>query len=84
MAITKSQSDTEVDLITDSLLDDTAVYRYDFPPTPKKISSAIVDLYSDQHLRDSLSNNVVLQSNKFVTSWNERIELEIGYINEII
>ena len=50
----------------------------------KNISSAIVDLYSDQHLRDSLSNNVVLQSNKFVTSWNERIELEIGYINEII
>ena len=84
MSIPKSQSDTGVDLITDTLLDDTAVYRYDFPPTPKKISFAITDLYNEPHLRESLSKNVVLQSNKFITSWDERIELEMDLLNEVI
>ena len=84
VAIPKSQSDTGVDLVTDTLLDDTAVYRYDFPPTPKKISFAITNLYSDTYLRESLSKNVVLQSNKFITSWNKRIELEMDLILSLV
>ena len=83
-AIPKSQPDTGVDLVTDTLLDDTAIYRYDFPPTPKNISFAITDLYNNPHLRESLSKNIVLQSSKFITSWDKRIELEMGLLNENI
>ena len=84
MAIPKSQPDTGVDLVTDTLLDNTAIYRYDFPPTPKVISFAIIDLYSDPKLRKSLSKSVVLQSNKFITSWKKRIESEIELLENLI
>ncbi len=84
MAIPKSQLDTGVDLITDKLLNDDSVYRYDFPPTPDIISKTIINLYSDLQLRESLSKNIILQSNRFVTSWNERIELEMDILKKIV
>jgi len=84
IVIPKSQSSNSVDLVTDKLLSDKAVYRVEFPPTDRSISNALINLLNSQELRSTLSNNVALESKKFLTSWNERIFKELVLIRNLI
>jgi glycosyltransferase involved in cell wall biosynthesis len=79
-----SQSDTSVDTITDKLLDDSAVYRIKFPPTPNRIEKAIVKLFYSPELRSTLSLNVSDQSSKFIGTWSERINKELKLIDTLV
>ncbi|MBT5400568.1 glycosyltransferase family 4 protein [bacterium] len=80
IVIPRSQSETFVDVITDKLLDDTAVYRIPFPPTCINISRAIRTLFHSPKKRKLLSKNVVSQSSKFISSWKNRINNELQII----
>jgi glycosyltransferase involved in cell wall biosynthesis len=84
IVIPKSQTLTSVDLVTDRLLSDKAVYRVEFPPTGNSIANALVNLYDSPELRSSLSHNVLIESKKFLTSWNERISKELGIIRSLL
>jgi len=79
-----SQLDTSVDVITDKLLDNTAIYRIKFPPIPSRIKEAIVKLFYSPELRSTLSSNVLNQSNKFIGTWSERIDKELKLINTLV
>jgi glycosyltransferase involved in cell wall biosynthesis len=84
IVIPESQSDTFVDLITDKLLDNNAVYRIKYPPTENSIAEAITKLFSSADLRSNLSNNVLTQCRLFITSWDKRVEKEIHLIRSIL
>jgi glycosyltransferase involved in cell wall biosynthesis len=84
IVIPKSQPDTSVDLITDELLDNSAVYRIPFPPTSSNVKKAIDTLFFNSKLRESMSLNVLNQSKKFITSWDERINRELKIISSFI
>jgi glycosyltransferase involved in cell wall biosynthesis len=83
IAIPESQLDTGVDLVTDKMVTNTSVYRYNFPPTPSVISQVIINLYHNSDLRKALSENIVFESSRFITSWNERIKLEVDILDKI-
>lgn len=84
MIIPSSQKDTYVDIETDKLLSENAVYRIQYPPSGQQVSDAIVFLYNHPELREELSNNVRDESNMFISSWESRIKKELKLIkNEI-
>ena len=82
--IPQSQPDTFVDIVVDGLLSNSAVYRIKFPPSGDGIAKAIVKLFDSPELRSTLSNNVVIESGKFITSWDDRIEKELKLIKSIV
>jgi glycosyltransferase involved in cell wall biosynthesis len=84
IVIPKSQPETSVDLITDRLLSDEAVYRIDSPPSDISIANALINLYDSPELRSSLSHNIVIESNFFLLSWNERISKELEIIRNLL
>ncbi len=81
IVIPESQLDTSVDLITDKLLDNSAVYRIPFPPTSNNVKKAIYTLFFNPKLRESMSLNVLNQSKNFITSWDDRINHELKIIS---
>lgn len=84
MIIPRSQDETGVDLITDTLLSDESVYRVDFPPTGQNICEALCDLISHPDKRFNLSRNIKLESAKFLQSWSTRVDTEIELIQSIL
>ncbi len=82
--IPQSQPDTFVDIVTDGLLSNAAVYRIKFPPSGGGIAKAIIELSNSSKLRSTLSNNVVIESGRFITSWDDRIKRELQLIESIV
>ena len=83
MIIPKSQEETHIDLITDSLLSDKAVMRVSSVDNINEIAQAILTLHGNPDLRQSMSNNLKQESKKFLRSWDERIEEEIAILESL-
>ena len=81
IVIPESQKETFVDVITDKLLNNSSVYRVNFPPTDAGIAEAINVLFSSPNTRKSMSVSVLKESKKFITSWDYRLERELKIIN---
>ena len=84
MIIPSSQNDTYVDIETDKLLTNNAVYRIQYPPSKQHVSDAIVFLFNHPELREKLSSNAYNESRKFISSWDFRIKKELTIIEGVL
>jgi len=79
----KSQVDKGIDVYTDKMIKKDAVYRVKSSDEIKEISSAIIILHSNKALRHKLESKIKFQSNKFIYSWDQRIDWEFNLLNNL-
>ncbi|MGR8932916.1 MAG: glycosyltransferase family 4 protein [Gammaproteobacteria bacterium] len=77
MIIPRSQDDTGIDKIIDTLLSDRAVYRVPQADDVAAIAAAIYTLHAHPDMRAALSERLTEESSKFLFSWEERIRQEM-------
>ncbi len=76
----KSQVDKGIDIYTDYMITNNAVYRVKSSDEIDEISGAIITLHSDTDLRHKLESEIKLQANKFIYSWDKRIDWEFNLL----
>ena len=83
MIIPSSDEETGVDIVTDKLIDDDAVVRLPRDDLVDGLVAAIEELCDSPVKRETLSNNVAKQAEKFIPTWKQRIVTEVKLLEDL-
>ena len=79
----KSQAEKGIDIDTDKLITDNAVYKISTSDAVEELAAAIILLHNDRGLRQKLESEIKHLTDKLIYSWKKRIDWEFNLLNKI-
>lgn len=83
MIIPSSQEHIGIDIYTDSIIHENAVIRINNSDSVEELSKAIIYLIKNPQVRKKLEKNILIEANKFIKSWDERMMWEYKLLSII-
>jgi len=83
MIIPKSQKEKNIDIYTEKILKENAVYRVTNSDATEEVADAIIYLAKNKRIRNNLEKKIYSVSNVYIKSWEHRIKTEYKLLNLI-
>jgi len=83
MIIPESQPNLSIDIVTDRLIPDSAIYRVSWNDDIKELEDAIIFLSNNTKVRKKMGVEIKKIANKLLGSWDKRVDKEIEIIKSL-